>query len=93
MRETNTATTSGRKARYLLGIATAILGLVLSLFEPTIYGLKLTAISLCATLAVLVSLLKLRSLRSGTGWVFPATDSVLLWAIIVEVWLHLWFSH
>ena len=81
-----------RKAVYFLGIAAGILGFVLSLDEPKIHGLKLLAISLCASLAILVCVLKLRNLRRGTGWVFPATNSVLLWAVVLEIWLHLWLS-
>jgi hypothetical protein len=93
MQESSTADTDKqRKAAYFFGIAAGILGFVLSLFEPKIHDFKLWAISLCAALAILVSILKLRNLRCGAGWVFPASNSVLLWAVVLEVWLHLWFS-
>jgi len=57
---TNAATKIERKGAYYIGIAVGILGPILSLFEPKVHGLKLRAISLCAVLAALVSLLKLR---------------------------------
>jgi hypothetical protein len=37
--------------------------------------------------AVWISVLKLRSLIHGVGWVFPRTNNILLAAITVEVWL------
>ncbi len=82
-----------RKSPYVLGIAAAILAYGLSLLEPAIRGPKLWAIFLCASFAVWVSVLKLRNLIHGAGWVFPRTNTVLLTAVAVEVWLHLWFSH
>ena len=94
MENANTATAKGhRKSPYFLGIAAATLGCVLSLLEPAIHGPKLGAIFLCASLAVFVSILKLRNLRLGAGWTFPRTNAVLLAAVVAEVWLHLWFSH
>jgi hypothetical protein len=82
-----------RKIPYLIGIVAAILGYGLSLLEPSIRGPKLWAIFLCASFAVWISVLKLRNLIHGTGWVFPRTNTVLLAAVVTEVWLHLWFSH
>jgi hypothetical protein len=82
-----------RKSPYLLGIAAATLGFVLSPLEPAIHGPKLWTIFLCASLAVFVSVLKLRNLWLGSGWIFPGTNAALLAAVVVEVWLHLWFSH
>jgi hypothetical protein len=86
-------TTKHRKIPYLLGIIAAMLGYGLSLLEPSIRGPKLWAIFFCAGFAVWISVLKLRSLIHGTGWVFPRTNTALLTAVVVEVWLHLWFSH
>jgi hypothetical protein len=94
MQESSTAAVKPhRKSPYFLGIAAATLGFVLSLIEPKIHGPKLWAISACAIVAVLVSVLKLQNLRRGIGWVFPGTNALLLAAVVVEVWLHLWFSH
>ena len=85
--------TKQRKIPYLLGIIAATLGYGLSLLEPSIRGPKLWAIFFCAGFAVWISVLKLRSLIHGTGWVFPRTNTALLTTVVVEVWLHLWFSH
>jgi hypothetical protein len=63
------------------------------MLEPMIRGLKLWAIFLCAAFAVWISILKLRYLIHRTGWVFPRTNAALLSAVVIEVWLHLWFSH
>jgi len=82
-----------RRVPYVLGIVAATLGYGLSLLEPAIRGPKLWAIFLCASFAVYVSVLKLRNLIHGSGWVFPRTNTVLLVAIVIEVWLRLWFSH
>jgi hypothetical protein len=84
---------SRRKGRYILVIATATLGYGLSLLEPAIRGLKIWAIFLCASFAVWVAVLKLRQRIHEAGWVFPRTDTVLLTAVVVEVWLYLWFSN
>jgi hypothetical protein len=93
MQESSTAAGKAhRKSPYFLGIAAATLGFVLALIEPNIRGPKLWAISVCAVVAVLVSVLKLRNLRRGTGWIFPGTNGLLLTAVVAEVWLHLWFS-
>lgn len=90
---TSVSEKSARKVPYVLGIAAAVLGYGLSLLEPAIRGPKLWAIFLCASFAVWISVLKLRNLLHGTGWVFPRTNTVLLAAVAVEVWLHLGFSH
>jgi len=82
-----------RKIPYLLGILAAMLGYGLSLLEPSIRGPKLWAIFFCASFAVWISVLKLRNMIHGTGWVFPRTNTILLTAVVIEVWLHLWFSH
>jgi hypothetical protein len=87
------AATKQRKFPYLIGIVTAMLGYGLSLLEPSIRGPKLWAIFSCASFAVWVSVLKLRNIIHGTGWVFPRTNTSMLAAIVAEVWLHLWFSH
>jgi hypothetical protein len=72
-------------------IVVATLGYGLSMLEP-IQGPKLWAIFFCASFAVWVAVLKLRQLIHGSG-VFPCTNTVLLTAVVAEVWLHLWFSH
>jgi hypothetical protein len=82
-----------RKSPYALGIAAALLGYGLSLLEPSIRGPKLWAIFIFAGFAVWISVLKLRNLIHGTGWIFPRTNAALLTAVVIEVWLHLWFSH
>lgn len=93
MQKPSTATEkANRRSPYFLGIAAATLGYVLSIFDA-IHGLKLWAIFLCASLAVFVSVLKLRNLKLGAGWTFPKSNSVLLTAVVVEMWLNLWFSH
>jgi hypothetical protein len=84
---------SHRKGPYILVIAVAMLGYGYSLIEPAIRGPKLWAVFFCASFAVWVAVLKLRQLIHGSGWVFPRTNSVLLTAVVAEVWLHLWFSH
>lgn len=89
---TNLAT-KRRKVPYLLGIIAAMLGYGLSLLEPSIRGPKLWAIFFCASFAVWISVLKLRNMIHGTGWVFPRTNTALLTAVVAEVWMHLWFSH
>jgi len=81
------------KAAYVLAIIAAILGYGLSLLEPSIRGPKLWAIFFYASFAVWISVLKLRNVIHGRGWIFPRTNTFLLTAIVVEVWLHLWFSH
>jgi hypothetical protein len=94
MQESSTAEGKAyRRSPYFLGIAAATLGCILSLIEPKIHGPKLWAISVCAVVAILVSVLKLRNLRRGTGWIFPGTNGLLLMAVVVEVWLHLGFYH
>jgi hypothetical protein len=82
-----------RRSPYALGIAVAILGYGLSLLEPSIRGPKLWAIFICAGFAVWISVLKLRNLIHGAGWIFPRTNVALLTAVVIEIWLHLWFSH
>jgi|HubBroStandDraft_2_1064218.scaffolds.fasta_scaffold274830_2 hypothetical protein len=84
--------TKHRKSPYLLGIVAGILWYSLALLEP-LHGPKLWAIFLCGSFAVWVSVLKLRSLIHGTGWVFPRTTTALLTALAVETGLYLWFSH
>jgi len=91
--DNSSTVTSQRRSPYLLGIVAATLGFVLSLIEPSIRGPKLWMIFLCAFVAAVVSVLKLRQLKRGSGWTFPRTNAVLLTAVVVEVWLHLWFSH
>lgn len=81
-----------RKSPYVIGILAAILGLGLSLLEPSIRGPKLGVIFGCASFAVWISVLKLRNLIHGVGWVFPRTNTVLLTTVGAEVWLHLLFS-
>jgi hypothetical protein len=66
--------TKHRKIPYLLGIIAAMLGYGLSLLEPSIRGPKLWAIFFCAGFAVWISVLKLRNLIHGTGWVFPSDE-------------------
>jgi hypothetical protein len=84
--------TQVRKSPYFLGIFGGILWYGLALLEP-LHGPKLWTIFLCGSFAVWISVLKLRSLIHGVGWVFPRTNSVLLAAVTVEVWLFIWFSH
>ncbi len=82
-----------RKSAYVMAIAAAMLFFGLALLEPSIRGPKSWVIFLCASFAVWISVLKLRNLIHGTGWVFPRSTSALLMALSVEVWLYLWFSH
>jgi hypothetical protein len=87
-------TTKEKKVPYVLGIAAATLTYGVSLLEPRIHGPKIWIIFfICAGFAVWISVLKLRKILHGTGWVFPRTSTFLLWAVGVEIWLHLWFSH
>jgi hypothetical protein len=85
--------TKHRKIPYVLGMFAAMLGYGLSLLEPSIRGPKLWVIFLCASFAVWISVLKLRNIIHGTGWVFPRTNTALLTVVVAEVWMHLWFSH
>jgi len=80
-----------RKFPYILGIICAILVYGVSLLDG-IRGPKVWAILLCASFAVWVSVLKLRNLIHGTGWVFPRTNTALLAAVVLAIWLNLWFS-
>lgn len=80
------------KGVYVMGIAAATLLVSLSYLEPRIHGLTLWLIFLLSGFAALISVLKLRSLIRGRGWVFPRTDAALLTTVVVGVWLHLWFS-
>jgi hypothetical protein len=82
-----------RKSAYVMGIAAAMLFLGLALLEPSIRGPKSWVIFLCASFAVWISVLKLRNVIHGTGWVFPRSASALLIALAVEGCLYLWFSH
>jgi len=82
-----------KKIPYVLGIIAATLAYSVSLLEPSIHGTKLWAIFSLSSFAVWISVLKLRNLVHGTGWIFPHTNTVLLWVVVVVVWLHLWFSH
>ena len=84
--------TQVRKSPYFLGIFAGILGYGLAILEP-LHGPKLWTIFFCGSFAVWISVLKLRSLIHGVGWVFPQTSSALLAAVSVEVWLLIWFSH
>jgi hypothetical protein len=81
------------KSAYILGICAATLGYGLSMLEETIRGPIHWLIFLFAGFAVWVSVLKLRNLIHGRGWVFPHTNTALLTAVVAEVWLYLWFSH
>ncbi len=82
-----------RKSAYVMGISAALLFLGLALLEPSIRGPKSWVIFLCASFAVWISVLKMRNIIHGTGWVFPRTTSALLIALAVEAGLFLWFSH
>jgi hypothetical protein len=75
-----------------MGIAVATLLPGLSCLEPRIRGFKLGLIFLLSGFAALISVLKLRSLIRGRGWVFPRTEAALLTTVVIGVWLHLWFS-
>jgi hypothetical protein len=86
-------TTKEKKVPYVLGIAAATLTYGVSLLEPRIHGPKIWIIFICAGFAVWISALKLRKILHGTGWVFPRTSTFLLWAVGIEIWLHVWFSH
>jgi hypothetical protein len=82
-----------RKSAYVMGIAAACIFFGLALLEPSIRGPKSWVIFVCGSFAVWISVLKLRNIIHGTGWVFPRTTSALLIALTVEAWLFLWFSH
>ena len=82
-----------RKVQYVLWMFVAFGQYVLSLLDPSIRGPRLWLIFLCSGFASSVSALKLRNLIHGTGWVFPRTNTILIWVIAVKTWLYLWFSH
>lgn len=82
-----------RKFPYVLCLLSAFCVFVVSLLDPSISGIKKVLICLCMGIATSISALKLRNLIHGIGWVFPQTNTVLLWTISVEIFLYLWFSH
>ena len=82
-----------QKLPYVIGITVATLVYAVCLLEPSIRGAKLWVIFCLSSFAAWISVLKLRNLIHGTGWIFPRTNTVLLLVVVVEVWLHLWFSH
>jgi hypothetical protein len=81
------------KAPFFVAIGYAILLCLLSVSESAIQGPSLWAILLCASVVVLVSSLKLRSLWLGKGWTLPGTNSVVLVAVLFGNLLYLHFSH
>jgi hypothetical protein len=91
--ETSLSKQDCRRSPYILGIIAATLLYGLSLLEPAIRGPKRWAMFLCASFVVWISVLKLRKLIHGTGWVFPRTPTALLMALAAGAWLYLWFSH
>jgi len=82
-----------RKLPYVLWMLAAFIGYTLSLFDPSIRGPKLWLMFFCMGSASSVSALKLRNLIHGNGWVFPYTNTLLLWVVGIEALLYLWFSH
>ena len=81
------------KLSYILWMTVSFILFVLSLLDGSIRGPKLWAIATCMGIATCFSALKLRNLLHGKGWVFPGTNSVLLWVVPFEAVLYLWFSH
>lgn len=80
------------KSAYVLGIVIGIWGYVLSALE-SIRGPKLGVMFVCCSFVIWISVLKLRYLIHGKGWFLPRTNTTLLFAISLELFLHLWFSH
>jgi len=85
--------TKDRKLQYVLWMIGAFGLYALSLFDSSIQGPKLWAMFCCMGLATSISALTLRRLIHGTGWVFPRTNTVLMWLVPIEALLYLWFSH
>jgi|GEM_PF-3372078 hypothetical protein len=90
---TSTEGKKNRKIQYMLWMLVAFIGYTLSLFDPSIRGPKLWLMFFCMGFASWVSALKLRNLIHGNGWVFPYTNTILLWVVGIEALLYLWFSH
>lgn len=85
--------TKNHKLQYVLWTIGALGLYVLSLLEPSIHGPMRWAIFCCMAAATSISALKLRYLIHGTGWVFPRTNTLLMWIVPIEALLYLWFSH
>ena len=85
--------TKNRKLQYVLWMLGAFIWYTLALFDPLIRGPKLWLMFLCMGLASSVCALKLRNLIHGNGWVFPYSNTILLWVVGIETLLYLWFSH
>jgi hypothetical protein len=82
-----------RKIQYVLWMLGAFGCSALSLVEPSIRGPKLWLMFFCTGFASSISALKLRNMIHGTGWVFPRTNTILIWVVPIEILLYLWFSH
>ncbi len=95
MSEQDTSTPARKylKVGYAVGIVSAIGIYGLSLQDGTIHGPKLWLIYLCGGFVIWGSVLMLRKLIRGAGWVFPHAATALALALAVEGWLYLWFSH
>jgi hypothetical protein len=91
-RELNTAR-KPRKSPYVLGIALSFLWYGLSRLDGSIGIPWLWLIFLCSAFNGWICALKLRNMLHGTGWVFPRTNSVLLYVLSSEALLYLWLSH
>jgi hypothetical protein len=85
--------TRNPKIQYVLWMLGAFGLYALSLLDPAISGPKLWTIFGCMGLATSVAALKLRRLIHGAGWVFPRTNTILIWVVPIETLLYLWFSH
>ena len=80
------------KFQYVLTVVAATILYSLSLLDPSIHGTESWVFLVWSSFIGWVSVLKLRNLIHGTGWVFPRTNIVLLTAISIETWLYLWLS-
>lgn len=88
----NVPTKKKGKTQYVLTIVAATIFCGLAFLEPSIRGTALWFFFFWSCFVVWMSVLKLRKLIHGTGWVFPRTNDVLLVAISIEVGFYLWFS-
>lgn len=91
-----TESRNSRRRQYFVGVSAiviAVLSASLARMEPSIYGFKWLLIFACGGVGSVAGVFKLRRLIHGTGWVFPHSDMVILYASAAQCWLYLLFSH
>jgi hypothetical protein len=92
----NAAARNSRRRQYFVGVLSIVVAVgfaSLARLEPSIYGFKWLLIFACGGVGSVAGVFKLRRLIHGTGWVFPHSDVVILFALAVQCWLYLLFTH